>query len=258
MPLAVPPWLASADARSPAGAADAGASGRARPPFASAVRRAGRAKAVGSFTQTRPRASATRLETTKGHYPLVDTESLFLRTLDDLEKRTNATDEYEILLAAALLRKLLLDSPPLIDQVNATHRLKLRFRINGPTAYEEMIVSDGAVFFSPEDAIDPELDHPPALVAPIDATRDQLLARRVMLVNGEQVTIHHLIDQLAHIEGAVHRSDPRERRQAVLNDAARQLFIGGPPAGTRQIQAVARVVLRGLRPLRDAVRKSTL
>jgi hypothetical protein len=187
----------------------------------------------------------------------VDTESLFLRTLDDLEKRTKVTDEYEVLLAAALLRKLLLDSPPLVDQVNATHRLKLRFRINGPTAYEEMIVSDGAVFFSVEDAIDPELDHPPGLMAPINATRDQLLARRVMVVNGEQVTIHHLIDQLAHIEGAVHRSDPRERRQCVLNEAARQLFIGGLPAGIRQIQAVARVVLRGLRPLRDAVRKST-
>jgi hypothetical protein len=35
-----------------------------------------------------------------------------------------------------------------MDQVNATRHLKLRFRINGPTAYEEMIVSDGAVYFS--------------------------------------------------------------------------------------------------------------
>jgi hypothetical protein len=83
-----------------------------------------------------------------------------------------------------------------------------------------------------------------------------LLARRVMVVNGEQVTVHHLIDQLAHIEGAVHRSDPRDRRAAVLSEAARQLFIGGLPAGIRQIQAIARVVLRGLTPLRDAVRNS--
>jgi hypothetical protein len=112
-----------------------------------------------AFTQTRRRACAARLGNDDAHYPFVDTESLFLRTLDDLEKRTIATDEYEVLLAAALLRKLVLDSPPLMDQVNATRRLKLSFRINGPTAYEEMIVSDGAVYFSVEDAIDPELDH---------------------------------------------------------------------------------------------------
>jgi len=40
------------------------------------------------------------------------------------------------------------------------------------------------------------------------------------------------------------------------NQAARELFIGGLPAGIRQVQAVARVVLRGLQPLRDAVRNS--
>jgi hypothetical protein len=41
MRLAVPPWLSSADVRPPAGAAAAGAAGRARPPFASARRGAG-------------------------------------------------------------------------------------------------------------------------------------------------------------------------------------------------------------------------
>jgi hypothetical protein len=186
----------------------------------------------------------------------VDPDALFLRTLDDLEQRIVATDEYEVLLAAALLRKLLLDSHPLVDQVNAAHRLKLRFRINGPTAYEEMILRDGAVFLSLEDAIDPELDHPPGLMSPIEATRDQLLARRVMVLNGESITVHHLIDHLAHIEGAVHKSDPREQRELVLSQAARELFIGGLPAGVRQIQAIARVVLRGLQPLRNALRSS--
>jgi hypothetical protein len=39
----------------------------------------------------------------------VDTESLFLRTLDDLEKCTKVTDEYEVLLAAALFYALLRD-----------------------------------------------------------------------------------------------------------------------------------------------------
>jgi hypothetical protein len=45
--------------------------------------------------------------------------------------RTAATDEYEVLMSAALLRKLLLDKSRLIDQVNRIHRLDLRFRISG-------------------------------------------------------------------------------------------------------------------------------
>jgi hypothetical protein len=183
----------------------------------------------------------------------MDPAALFLRTLDDLKHRSEATDEYEVLLAAALLRKLLMDSQPLVDQVNADHRLKLRFRINGPTAYEEMVLGDSPVYWSLEDGIDPFLDHPPGLMAPVDATRDQLLARRVMVVDGEEVTVRDLIDQLAHIEGAVHRSEPDERREVILKEAARQVFVGGLPAGIRQIRAIARVVLDGLEPLREAV-----
>jgi hypothetical protein len=77
-----------------------------------------------------------------------------------------------------------------------------------------------------------------------------------MMVNGEAVTVRDLIDQLANIEGAVHQTAPRERREVFLREAARNLFIGGLPAGIRQMQAIARVVLRGLAPLRDAVRNS--
>jgi hypothetical protein len=61
----------------------------------------------------------------------LDVDRLFFHTLRDLERRTAATDEYEVLMSAALLRKLLLDKSRLIDQVNRIHRLDLRFRISG-------------------------------------------------------------------------------------------------------------------------------
>jgi hypothetical protein len=43
--------------------------------------------------------------------------------LNDLERRTTTADEYEVLMSAALLRKLLLDGTRLTDQVNRRHRL---------------------------------------------------------------------------------------------------------------------------------------
>jgi hypothetical protein len=183
----------------------------------------------------------------------VDPERLFVRTLDDLERRAEHTDEYEVLLAAGLLRKLLMDKHPLLDQVNVNHRLKIRFRMNGPSRYEEVVLGDEPVYWSLEDAIDPSTDHPPGLMAPQEATRDQFLGRRVMVVNGHEVTVRDLIDQLAHIEGAVHSEQPREPREILLKQVAREVYIGGLPAGVRQIKGIARVGLRGLAPLRDAV-----
>lgn len=183
----------------------------------------------------------------------MDPERLFVRTLDDLAQRAESVDEYEALLVAGLLRKLLLDAHPLMDQVNAAHRLKLRFAINGPTPYEELVLSDGPVYWSLVDAIDPELDHPRGLTALQEATRDQLLGRRVMYIQGHDVTVRDLIDQLAHIEGAVHSGRPREAREELLTRANREIYFGDLPAGVRQIQSIARVVVRGLTPLRDAV-----
>ena len=52
----------------------------------------------------------------------MDPERLFVHALDDLERRAAATDEYEVLMAAGLLRKLLMDAHPLVDQVNVNVR----------------------------------------------------------------------------------------------------------------------------------------
>jgi hypothetical protein len=39
----------------------------------------------------------------------VDADQLFVHTLEDLERYTASADEYEVLMSAAMLRKLLLD-----------------------------------------------------------------------------------------------------------------------------------------------------
>jgi hypothetical protein len=186
----------------------------------------------------------------------MDVEPLFVHTVEDLKRRSAVVDEYEALLAGGLLRKLLMDGHPLVDQVNARYRIKLRFFINGPTRYEELVLADRPSFWSLGDGIDPSLDHPPGLSAPQEATRDQLLSRGVMVVKDSRVSVRDLIDQLAHIEGAVHSGKPRDPREAMLKQVERNLYIGGLPAGVRQVQSIARVVVRGLTPLYRAVVES--
>jgi hypothetical protein len=107
----------------------------------------------------------------------MDIDRLFVHTLRDLEERTASADEYTVLMSAALLRKLLLDDSRLVDQVNRKQRLKLRYRICGVSPWEKRILDDKPVFWTIEDALDPD---GPFSYAPYDATRDQFLARQVM------------------------------------------------------------------------------
>jgi hypothetical protein len=121
-----------------------------------------------------------------------------------------------------------------------------------------LILSEGPVYWSLEDGIDPDgTPGPPGLQNPFEATRDQLLGREVMRLQGEPVTVRGLIDQLANVEGAVHSGTPQNRRQELLSEVSRRIFIGGLPAGIRQLRSIGRVVHRGLEPLRDAIATGT-
>ena len=148
----------------------------------------------------------------------MDVDWLFLHTLDDLERRTTAADEYEVLMSAALLRKLLLDQTRVTDQANRRYRLDLRFRISAVSPYEQLLYEDNPVFWAIEDALDPDI----ALAyAPFDATRDQFLARRVMRFSESWFAVRDVVNHLANIEGAVHRREARDARERALQEVAK-------------------------------------
>src|SRR5581483_10274611 len=84
-----------------------------------------------------------------------DAETLFLRTLEDLEARADVQDPYEILGCSALLRKPLLDSYPLVDQVNAKRKVRLEFH-----AGTSEPADNAATVWSLQDGFDPETGRP--------------------------------------------------------------------------------------------------
>src|SRR6516225_2666286 len=77
-------------------------------------------------------------------------DELFLFTLEDLEQRVElGRGEYDALMAAWLLRKLVLDQHPLIHEANRSRRLKLRFRM-----YDNL-PDEGVEGWGPGDALYP-------------------------------------------------------------------------------------------------------
>jgi hypothetical protein len=180
----------------------------------------------------------------------VDAQNLFTHTLSDLDERMESANEYDVLMAAPLLRKLLVDGGRLMDQVNRPYRLKLRFRISDVSPREKMIYGDGPVMWSVEDALDPES---PFAYQPYDATRDQFLSRRIMRFNGHWITVGDVIDQLANVEGAVHSSEPDTAHREAVHALGRFYSRDGLPGVVRQVKLIGRITARGLSPLRVAV-----
>jgi hypothetical protein len=178
-------------------------------------------------------------------------DELFLRTLQDLETLLAQPDEYALLRAAALLRQLLLDGgKSLVNKVNRNHDKKLAFVVTDNNAYVEMLLADGAMFYSTEDGLDPNTS---PFGQARQLTRDQFLKWPVMIVHRHFVTVHDVIDQLAHIEGGVHAGKAKTEKQQALKEAAGVFGIGGLPAGTRMLAPIGRVTLAGLGELREAV-----
>jgi hypothetical protein len=178
-------------------------------------------------------------------------DALFLRTLDDLEKRIASQDEYEILGASALLRKLLIDDQPLVDQVNREYRIRLKFEITAPHKMPEG--TPEPMFFSVQDGIDP--DTAPPFLQRLTATRDQFFASKLLYVNGQPYTLKDIILFEANMMGAVHAGSPKEEKEKVLAQLNIMFQIGGHRSSLRQLQAIGRVVLKGLKPLQEAVKK---
>lgn len=183
---------------------------------------------------------------------LMDAASLFLRTLDDLKTRLGSRfDEYDVVLSSGLLRKLLLDSPSLVDEVNRKHRLKLRYRVNARPPLWQLTESPPPAVWMAQHGFDPDL----ALTAvePLDVDRDGLLKRNIAWYEGRWVTVKDLIRYTAHVAGGVHRYPPGAPGEEALVKLAGEIRVGACDPGVRALQAVGHVVAKGLQPLKVLV-----
>ncbi len=176
-------------------------------------------------------------------------ESLFLSTLRDLEARIADPDEYNVLGSSALIRKLLIDDFPLVDQVNRQYRLKIVFEISESNPSIPGVPEP--TVWSVQDGLDPETSRPGKSRKIVN--RDQLLATVLAVVNGKSYSLREIVLFEANVMGGVHAGSPKEEKEKVLQALNSTLAIGGYRASLRQLQAIGRVVLKGLEPLRVAV-----
>ena len=67
------------------------------------------------------------------------------------------------------------------------------------------------------------------------------------------ITVRDVINQLANIEGAVHRDEAKDARERALREMAKFYNHSGLPGAVNQVKLIGRITVRGLSPLRDAI-----
>ncbi len=180
---------------------------------------------------------------------MITPEILFLKTIEDIEKRLADTDPYEILLISGLIRKLFLDDFPLVDQVNRTHKFKLAFEITVPVNMPEN--EPYPTFWTVQDGLDP--DTAPPFKKRHTVTRDQFFQTVVSVINDHKYTVRDVVLFEANVVGAIHAGTPKTEKEKALKKVDSTIAVGGYVSSLRQLQAIARVVIKSLTPLRLAV-----
>lgn len=185
-------------------------------------------------------------------------DRLFASTVDWLAEvgSRNPPDEHELLLASGRLRLLLLDSRRLVDQVNAKRRLDIRYRIvrleRGPYMQALLQLPEPMLMWAALDGIAPDLARPGS--GPVESVGlREFLRERVMIYQGEDVTVRDLIDHVANVAGGVHAGQARSQRDVKLNEMAEAMILGGVRAPIMCLRGIVVVVVEALQPLRSAV-----
>lgn len=167
-----------------------------------------------------------------------------------IEQSMHSGNEIELLDLAARLRQFLLDNPPLIHEVNRVHRLKLTFEVGEfsiqPDAY--------TAYLSLEDGLDPATRPPHKPRKRVDL--DGFLRHNILYVQGHSYSVCDIIKLAANVSGGVHRTRNPDEKQKLVSEFAKTFSLRGLPAAVRQLQAIARVTIKGLRPMIEAVEKS--
>jgi hypothetical protein len=178
----------------------------------------------------------------------MDRQALFDRSVRKLRDISEQADEFDMLEAAAAIRKLLLDESPLLHQVNRQRRRRVTFEVERPTALQRLILEDKPLVYFLMEGVSPRLTITAS--AGVDVLKlDQFLARAAAWIQGQEVSVKDLVLYLAHIAGGVHAGTPKTGLERLLHEADSSLMVGGMGSVSRTMRGIADVVVVALVPL---------
>jgi len=177
---------------------------------------------------------------------MTETDTLFIHTLDDLERRIVSKDWYEVLGASAFIRKLLLDEFPLVDRVNQLHKLKINFLI---VDYD--LIGARPTIALMGDGLDPDTSPPNVKTRLVN--RAQFLKTIIFVAGDKQYSVRDVVLFEANVMGGVHAGSPKNEQERVLKQVNKFFLFSGGRASLQELCSIGRIVLKALKPLRAKI-----
>lgn len=182
-------------------------------------------------------------------------DDLFLDTMADLRRRTDLrASEYDVVQAAGLVRRLLVDATPLWSVVNRAHRLKplctiSRMRTAVPATNGNVWLG-GLWLDNPlTEQLLAALGNPlRSNLGPWEVPLRTFLKHKAIIRSSEHVDVITLVKQYANREGGVHY-DPTPPDSALLRD----VLDLSEPAVRLTVLAAARIVYGALEPVASTI-----
>lgn len=174
-------------------------------------------------------------------------DRFFFEVLQDIDSTiVNAPSRYQLMHVAAGLYVLLDDDSPHLTTVNMTRRKRFLFSVLDPKMQPPRFAPTVAHWRN----FDPE---PFPFGGIVHLKLHQLLDADVLEHNGVTASVRDLIKTCRNAMGGAHYGRAEnDRQQAVLN--VDEIFGSSPERSSAAIIGLCRVVLRGLKPLVDAIR----
>lgn len=192
----------------------------------------------------------------------MEREELFRHTIRDLIEFIDSRpfEEYETLKSSVLLRKMLVDSDPLMNQINRQRRKRIRFEVvnHGPNIEDMVPGLPAPMLHAYLDGISPRVASTIHGTESLD--RDRFLAHPIMRLGGplgsdERVTVYDAIVQVANVEGGVHPGMPKTELQERLAEVNRGFKFNNVGAICRTLYGIADVTAATLAPLLTAAQR---
>ena len=180
----------------------------------------------------------------KQNVVLTDLEKLFVESVKDLDQKISSTDHYQLLRASGIIRQLLMDSAPLIQQVNRNYRIKVTFEVL-PMQNDLPVPPDTHwCSITPDNGpVEPT----------IQCTLSQLLQMQCVVHNGKPYTVHDVITCCAHVLGGVHAGKPTSDADRNLVELERTIRFIDSSTIDHTLKGIAQVVTWGCLPLIKAI-----
>ena len=102
--------------------------------------------------------------------------------------------------------------------------------------------------------LDPDTASPGKTICEVDL--EKFLKTTILVKDGKEYSVRDVVAYEANVDGGVHLGSPEEQAHKEIIDINKSILIGGYSPLLRQLKSIGRVVLKGLKPLRDDVQKN--